>query len=95
MKYSILLSQLLLFISFSVFSQHRILVPHSYENIVESEYHSKIISSEVFALLNEKNYVKQLNPGIANEKVDYIILSIYFEEIPSYEKILNLEKWTA
>ena len=78
------LSTMILIISFSfqIFPQQKILVPFSSESIIESELVSKIASSEVFEQLKEKKYLKQLNPGIEDEKLDHILLTIYFDEKP-------------
>ncbi len=87
------LSTMILIISFSfqIFPQQKILVPFSSESIIESELVSKIASSEVFEQLKEKKYLKQLNPGIEDEKLDHILLTIYFDEKPDLTKLNRIE----
>ncbi len=87
------LSTMILIISFSfqIFAQQKILVPFSSESIIESELVSKIASSEVFEQLREKKYLKQLNPGIEDEKLDHILLTIYFDEKPAPSELNRIE----
>jgi len=87
------LSTMILIISFSfqIFAQQKILVPFSSESIIESELVSKIASSEVFEQLKEKKYLKQLNPGIEDEKLDHILLTIYFDEKPAPSELNRVE----
>ncbi|MFZ1517933.1 MAG: S8 family serine peptidase [Ignavibacteriaceae bacterium] len=87
------LSTMILIISFSYqsFAQQKILVPFSSESIIESELVSKIASGEVFEQLREKKYLKQLNPGIEDEKLDHILLTIYFDEKPAPSELNRIE----
>ena len=91
MKRFIILANLFLIYLVSIYGQEKILVPQEYFTSVESEYSSKISSSEVLRLLNEKNYLKLLNKGIANDKTDYILLSVYTNEELSFDQINSLE----
>ena len=77
--------------AFQITAQQKILVPYSSENIIEAELVSKIASGEVFEQLREKKYLKQLNPEVADEKLDYIILTIYFDEKPDLTKLNSIE----
>ncbi len=83
----------LLFAGFAtqIIAQQKILVPYSSESIIESELVSKITSSEIFEQLREKKYLKQLNPGIEDEKLDNILLTIYFNEKPDLSKLNRIE----
>jgi subtilisin family serine protease len=74
-----------------VFPQDKILAPLLIDVLIESANASKIASSEVYRLLNEKIYLKQLNPNVADEKLDYILLTIHSIEKPSFDKINQLE----
>ena len=74
-----------------VFPQDKILAPLMIDGLIESANASKIASSEVYRLLNEKIYLKQLNPNVADEKLDYILLTIHSIEKPSFDKINQLE----
>ncbi|RPI65591.1 MAG: hypothetical protein EHM44_00060, partial [Ignavibacteriales bacterium] len=77
--------------AFQITAQQKILVPYSSESIIESELVSKITSSEIFEQLREKKYLKQLNPGIEDEKLDNIILTIYFDEKPAPSEFNRIE----
>ena len=91
MKNLLILILIIYAFTFQGLAQQKILVPYSSESIIELELASKIASSEVFEQLKEKKYLKQLNPEVADEKLDYILLTIYFSEKPSVDKMLNFE----
>ena len=91
MKNLLMLILIIYAFTFESLAQQKILVPYSSESLIETEFASKIVSSEVFEQLKEKKYLKQLNPGIEDEKLDYILLTVYFSEKPSVDKMLNLE----
>jgi len=82
---------IVILVSFQIFAQQRILVPYSSESIIESELIHKIASGEVLEQIKEKKYLKQLNPGIEDEKLDNIILTIYFDEKPDLSKLNRIE----
>ena len=92
MKHLLLLLQLTLAISISNYSQDRILVPQEFSYNVEVQNISKIVSGEVFRLLNEKKYLKQLQSESVNEKIDNILLTIYFQDKPGLDQVSILEK---
>ena len=91
MKHFLSTMILIIIFSFQIFAQQKILVPFSSESIIESELVSKIASSEVFEQLREKKYLKQLNPGIEDEKLDHILLTIYFDEKPDLTTLNRIE----
>ncbi|MBK7500710.1 MAG: S8 family peptidase [Ignavibacteriales bacterium] len=91
MKKFIILFLLIAGFAFQITAQQKILVPYSSESIIESELVSKIASSELFEQLKEKKYLKQLNPGIEDEKLDYILLTIYFDEKPAPSEFNRIE----
>lgn len=93
MKHSLLFLQLTLVFSILNLAQEKILVPQEFSYNVEAENISKIASGEVFRLLNEKKYLKQLNPESVGEKIDNMLLTIYFNEKPGYDQISDLEKF--
>jgi subtilisin family serine protease len=82
---------IVILVSFQFFAQQKILVPYSSESPIESDLVSKIACSEVFEQIKEKKYLKQLHSGIEDEKLDYILLTVYFSEKPSVDKMLSLE----
>ena len=92
MKRLVLFLQLLLIFSISIYSQERILIPQEYSYNVEVDNISKIASGEVYRLLNEKKYLKQLKPESVNEKIDNILLTIYFQDKPGLDQVSILEK---
>jgi subtilisin family serine protease len=75
-----------------ILSQEKILVPEGISYSLEREYLSKIASSEVIRLLNEKTYLKKLNPDIRDDKTEYIHLFIYLSEKPTFSQINILEQ---
>jgi len=83
----------ILTICFSIqnFAQQKWLVPYSGESVIETQLVSKVASSEVFEQLREKKYLKQLNPGMEDEKLDHILLTIYFDEKPTPSDINRIE----
>jgi subtilisin family serine protease len=91
MKKVLILFVLFAGFAFQITAQQKILVPYSSESIIESELVSKITSSEIFEQLREKKYLKQLNPGIEDEKLDNIILTIYFDEKPAPSELNSIE----
>ena len=45
----------------------------------------------MFEQLKEKKHLKQLNPGIEDEKLDNILLTIYFDEKPAPSELNRIE----
>jgi subtilisin family serine protease len=91
MKYFLSTMILIISFSFQIIAQQKILVPYSSESIIESDLVSKVASSEVFEQLREKKYLKQLNPGMEDEKLDNILLTIYFNEKPATSELNSIE----
>src|SRR5690606_6990663 len=91
MKKVLIQSLLVAVIAFQIVAQQKVLVPYSDESVIEMELVSKVASSEVFEQIREKKHLKQLNPTIQNEKVDYIFLTVYFAEKPSEGELAQIE----
>lgn len=91
MKYFLSSAIVIVCFSFQVFAQQKILVPYSSESLIESDLVSKIASSEIFEQLKKKKYLKQQNPQVADEKIDFILLTIYFDKKPVPDVLYNLE----
>ena len=91
MKKVLIQSLLVAVIAFQIIAQQKVLIPYSGESVIESELVSKIASGEVFEQLREKKYLKQLNPGTEDEKLNYIFLTIYFDEKPAPSEFNRIE----
>jgi subtilisin family serine protease len=92
MKQFIIILQLMIFLSLLIFPQRKVIVPQDSFYPVEVNNMSKIASGDVFSLLNEKSFLKQLNLESINEITDFALMTIYFDEEPSLDQINSLEK---
>ena len=90
-KYFLFSIQLLFFFAIAIYSQEKILVPSENIITVRSEFESKVASSEVFRLLNEKAQRKLQKTNNVSEDLNTVLLNLYFEEKPSFDKIQILE----
>ena len=91
MKRIFTIIQVLIFFVVTMYSQEKILVKSENFNVVRSEYQSKIASSEVFKLLNEKAQILLQKTSDISEDLNTILLNLYFTEKPSFDKIQILE----